>query len=211
MSCEKWREHLIDHLAGELGEEETILLEQHLTECTDCSEEELRLRRVMVAALPTQTWQENKATEEYLVNALHDLDGDNSEEMEFSSSSERSGLADRIARSLGFESFSLGLKRPVPSYLALGLAIVAVAAGFWWGTSNRIDLQGNRSAQPAREIQQEESLSNDGASGLAERHAVGEDSSAASLKSWPSGAGIRFATTPSDAISLARAFMSDTL
>ncbi len=76
MSCEQWRELLVDHIAAELGEEETILLEQHLAECPECSVEELKLRRVIVAATPTEIRHENRATEDYLVDALHERLGE---------------------------------------------------------------------------------------------------------------------------------------
>jgi anti-sigma factor RsiW len=70
MSCESWREAILDRVAGEASEETAIAVEQHLAECAACAEEARRLARLMEAACPRAEWVAGSEMEERLVRAL---------------------------------------------------------------------------------------------------------------------------------------------
>lgn len=144
MSCERWREKLIDRLAGELSEEDTIQLEQHLAECSDCAEEERRLKHLLLSTVPREEWLADTAMEDRLVVELHRQRQGRARgqaEREHGSSADATRWTQRALP--GF------LRRPLPAYAALSVVLVALLAGFWLGHSNTRRTPGDRVDGPA--------------------------------------------------------------
>ena len=70
MSCESWHEEIIDRVAGEIGEERAIQLEQHLAECAACTAEMQRLERLIDSTRIRDDGPVDPGTEDRLVGAL---------------------------------------------------------------------------------------------------------------------------------------------
>lgn len=165
MSCERWREKLIDRLADELSEEDTIQLEQHLAKCSDCTEEERRLRHLLLSTVPREEWLADTAMEDRLVAELH-----RQREAPVREQAEREHKNDayatrrtRPARTAAAPWAEEGLssvarwiqralprflRRPLPAYAALSVVLVALLAGFWLGHSNTHGTPGDRADGP---------------------------------------------------------------
>jgi hypothetical protein len=129
MQCKNWDEMVIDRLAGELGEEDSILLEQHLAECPRCRQEEIRLRELLDA----QRRQEDGTPGEGMLARLLDVMRGGTEreprlEIPIPQSGRRAG---------SHASFNLAalFRRPLPSYAALLLVFMAMGGGIWIGRS----------------------------------------------------------------------------
>jgi len=120
MSCEAWREAIIDRLAGELSEEQAIQLEQHLAECPECTVEARRLAEVLASALPCAEWVADPRIEARLVG-----------EMRRQRASARAGSVRHGWRSL--------LAPRVPTYATLGVALLCVVIGIQVGQRHRGD------------------------------------------------------------------------
>jgi len=151
MSCERWREKLIDRLAGELSQEDTIQLEQHLAECSDCAEEERRLRHLLLSTVPREEWLADTAMEDRLVAELQrQREAPVREQAErehkndaYATPRTRTAVARWMQRALpGF------LRRPLPAYAALSVVLVALLAGFWLGHSNTHGTPADRADGP---------------------------------------------------------------
>lgn len=70
MSCESWHDEIIDRVAGEIGEERAIQLEQHLAECAACTEEMCRLERLIDSTRVRDDGAIDPGMEDRLVGAL---------------------------------------------------------------------------------------------------------------------------------------------
>ena len=127
MSCEHWRERIIDSLAHELTDEDEALLKEHIARCPSCARETALVDGLFRAAGPGPEWRENPATRARLLAALR---------------GRRGGM---LARVRDFRS-ALGwaLSRPVPAYAA----ILLVALGIFFGLSVRPRLD-SRAARPS--------------------------------------------------------------
>ena len=214
MPCEPYRDMLIDHIADELTEEERILLEQHLAECTDCAAEEHRLRRTVEATTPGEIGEVRPATETHLLAAFREraaaLAPGHGKQASASGRQRTGNLWQRITRS----GFALHiLRRPVPSYAAVLLLIAAITTGFWMGRSNRTDSLPRGSHEPVRPAIRQLVPDTDALEdALAVVRIPGDDSlDQASGSLWGERSAVRFATTPSDAIGLERLTLRDTL
>ncbi len=53
MNCQQVRPILLDHIFAELDDDVSIQVYQHLNECSDCSEEEERLRKLLALTVTT--------------------------------------------------------------------------------------------------------------------------------------------------------------
>jgi anti-sigma factor RsiW len=120
MSCESCRDRLVDRLAGELSEEDAVLLNQHLAECAACSREEEQLRQLFAAARAGDSWRESGGLRGSLLEAL---------EREASLRRTSGGRAFQVPAVLALA------RRPVSIYAALGLLVAGLASGFWLGRS----------------------------------------------------------------------------
>ncbi len=107
--CQHWQPKIIDRLADELGEDDSVLLEQHLAECPTCTQEERRLRVLFDAAAVREEWVPDPAIETRLLAMLR--------------------ARDRRERRPSI------LRWPLPSYAALSFAAIALVAGLWLGHS----------------------------------------------------------------------------
>ncbi len=134
MPCETWREKIIDRIAEELGEEDSISLEQHLADCPGCKAEGERLSTVVRAAIPSVPLTDHEVLEERLVASLLR----SSENLD---SPSRGSFWNGIDRRFGLRVF---LGRPIPSYAALALVLVGTLAGFWFGNRGEPEFQGRR-------------------------------------------------------------------
>jgi anti-sigma factor RsiW len=153
MSCESWREAILDRVAGEAGEERAIAVEQHLAECAACAAEARRLERLLGAAAPRGECAADAEMENRLAAELR-----------------RRGARPRLA------GWTIVWRWRVPAYGALAVALLGVAVGV------RV---GHRSAP--------------------------ETAFPPPLASSEGAPVIRFATTPSDAISAPRLSPADSL
>jgi hypothetical protein len=122
MSCEQWRERIIDSLANELGEEEAARVAEHVAGCAACARE-ARLARALVREAATgPEWCENPATRARLLEALRENRG--------GARRAAGGVAeDAPARGLAHRIAS-ALSRPIPAYAAIALVAVALVFGF---------------------------------------------------------------------------------
>lgn len=112
MACdrERWMERIIDRWAGELSEEATVVLEQHLAECPDCSAEARRLESLAQAAAPRLETVVDPRMEARLAARLRGSD------------------ARPPAR--GLQAF---WRQPLPAFAALPIVLIALAGGFGLG------------------------------------------------------------------------------
>jgi len=70
MDCSHWKEMIIDRLADELNEEDSILLEQHLAECEACRREEQMVACLFESACPTEEWPIDVRMEDALIGEM---------------------------------------------------------------------------------------------------------------------------------------------
>ena len=101
MSCESWKEAILDRVAGEASEEKAIAVEQHLAECAACAEEARRLARLLAATGPREEWAAGSQMEERLVRELRPRVG----------------------------AWTALWRWRVPAYAVLGVALVSAAIG----------------------------------------------------------------------------------
>lgn len=213
MPCEPYREMLIDHIADELAEEEKILLEQHLAECSGCTAEERQLRRAIEATTPADVGEVHPATETSLLATFREHAAPPSEHGKQDSEIGRKraeNLWQKIRRS---GSFLRALRRPMPSYATVLLLFAAIAAGFWMGPSDQpgsLQRGSNEPIRPAihQPIRDTDALED----ALAVVRIPDDDSLARSSGSFRQDrSALRFATTPSDAMELVWVTLRDTL
>jgi hypothetical protein len=210
--CAGWQEMIIDRLADELADVDSILLEQHIQECPSCASEERSVRalyervRATGEEIPAGISQE---IHERLLREFRALRGDpvsapwrateGTSRAAAEVSKRRKGAAERIQRGRpgaiipGFIPGFLG--RPIPVYGALALVVGACVAGAWFG---RIDARRGETPSPI-----------EGVSGVSGSIAERGDSSGSGR--WPMSPITRFIVTPSDAIALIGALGNDTL
>jgi anti-sigma factor RsiW len=101
MSCESWREAILERVAGEASEETAIAVEQHLAECAACAEEARRLALLLEATGPGEAWTAGSQMEERLVRELRPRVG----------------------------AWTALWRWRVPAYAVLGVALVSAAIG----------------------------------------------------------------------------------
>lgn len=214
MPCEPYREMLIDHIADELTEEDRILLEQHLAECTDCAAEEKQLRAAIEATTPADAGEVRPETEAALMTAFREratTPATGHGEQESASGSQRTGnLWQRIRRS---GSFIRMLRHPMPSYATVLLLFAAIATGFWMGRSDRSSSLPRGAHEPILPAIHQPIRDTDALEDALAVVRIPEDDSlsrsSAGLRQDKSV--VRFATTPSDAIGIERGSLRDTL
>ena len=141
MDCRRWTEALIDHLAGELPEEEAVLLEQHLAECETCRREERSLSGILAsppeAVGSPQADGCRPATETMPAGQATDPAG---AEPAWMRRVLASGAA-ASARGPGSGGFPLVLswfRRPLPAYAVVLLLLLAAGVGLWLGRAHSI-------------------------------------------------------------------------
>jgi anti-sigma factor RsiW len=152
MSCPEWKDRLIDRLADELGEEESIRLEQHLAECEECREEELILRRLISSPPPEEAGDADPALAIRLFRNARGLE----------SARTRPTLAPpavliparrAVVGTSGRRGLTAGvlsvLVRPLPSYAAAALFVGALVVGVWAGHASIFTRTGHSSGGPA--------------------------------------------------------------
>ena len=121
MACTEWQEMLIDHLAGELSEDDVVLLEQHLAACRACRREAAALSRMGEAARSHATRPVDPGLEARLVNELR-----------------RRHTADPLP-SAAAHPFNLlrtlwaSVRQPLPSQAMAIIAGICLMTGFWFG------------------------------------------------------------------------------
>ncbi|MCK4412412.1 MAG: zf-HC2 domain-containing protein [Candidatus Eisenbacteria sp.] len=117
MNCEQWRDIIVDLLAGELDEEQAIQAEQHIAECDACAEEERLLRATLSAAAPPVEGIPSMRLRERVLET-------------FRRHQPEPAAAIAATPSLGGRLRHL-LARPLPTYAAASLAVLALLAGLW--------------------------------------------------------------------------------
>jgi anti-sigma factor RsiW len=162
MICDTRKETLIDLLAGELSEEEAVVVEQHLAECRACRAEMNALALMTHPFLSEESWQPDAAmADRILLRAQTDgwvaspmptpassvrAAGPAEEAGEGSGDEARTPLAQppvSTRAQTGVRSFSTArpswlallswFTRPLPSYATVGLVLLALAAGLVLG------------------------------------------------------------------------------
>lgn len=113
MACTEWKAMLIDHLAGELSEEDAVLLEQHLAECRACRREAEAMNHLYKSATAERVAVGDRGLEDRLVAALR---------REHAPAPRRSWWA-----------LFAALRQPIPSQAMVVVACVCLVAGFWFG------------------------------------------------------------------------------
>lgn len=202
MSCEFYQGLLIDQIAGELSEEDEVRIEQHLAECDDCTLEGDRLRKVTRAVLPAGRWEASERVEARLVAEL---------QKRYATHTSDPTDPSQVRSGFGGWLFAL-FGQPSRAFASVTAVVCAIAIGFLlgqWRESPRDEVGRSPQAQPVR--QQIETSTTEGRSGLADRLGAIDDSLNRGGGSWAGRGWIQFATTPSDAISLAESFPTDTL
>jgi hypothetical protein len=129
MHCENWDEMLIDRVAGELREEDAVLLEQHLAECRDCLEEHLRLSEMLASQRESEAWI---ASPELLPRLLASMREPTPRPSVSRRASRFAGIRTGTSPAWTIRSIFL---RPLPTYAAAGLIVFAVGAGIFIGRS----------------------------------------------------------------------------
>jgi anti-sigma factor RsiW len=203
MTCEHWQERLPDHLASELADEEAIRLEQHLAECSACAQEEERLRKTIQAALPSVKDDVDPLLEARLLQELR----------EASQPRDRHRARDhRIKGSFG-EMVRLIFTRRVPAFATVALVLIGIAGGFLLGQTGAENLQGQGGEllRPVRDGTAPQPA--DGPDGFAGAVTSGTDTMDSTSPVLPlmDRGWVRFATAPTDAISLSYMQAPDTL
>ncbi|MBU1701127.1 MAG: zf-HC2 domain-containing protein [Candidatus Eisenbacteria bacterium] len=209
MACEKWRDLIIDRLADELGEEDAVLLEQHLADCADCTKEEQRLSRLLHAVLPREEWPEKSAIEDRLAAVLRQRTA--AWAPAASAPAGSSALRRRISQ--GAQQFLLLFRQPMPIYAVFSLVLLAVTTGFWIGHASVPDGSAELYREPVWLSPEDLPPSEQGrgmpvAVPTAERDG---NNAGLALVHWPMDSETRFSQTPTDAISLDIAFQPDSL
>lgn len=185
MSCEGWNEKIIDRLAGELPDDEAILLEQHLAECPSCSGEERRLHEIVAAAVGAEPWREGEGLRPALRAELRALRGHDA------SGAPRSEAGTSRAPFTGLRARILApLARPVAAYAAIALVVLGAAFGFWMGDRTASSRARANPIAPARSVPGGESR-------------VGETGALLATRN--------FAVTPADAIPVTSGTLADSL
>jgi anti-sigma factor RsiW len=133
MGCDAWNEMLIDRLAGELDEEDSVLLEQHLDECPGCREEEQRLQEILEAQKTGPEWAPREGMLSGLLARMRLEVAGIPDRPPVPAAAGRPRIGRRFTGVFGF------LGRPLPSYAALVLVLAATGGGFWIGRLDRTD------------------------------------------------------------------------
>jgi hypothetical protein len=127
MQCKeqsRWQAMIIDRLANELGEEDAVLLEQHLSDCESCMREARTLAGVLTKASGPMEWTADPVLEERLLAALGPRPAE-AHRGGLAASADRPSLLAALAGIRLRPSFSVGT--------AIALVLIAAAAGFWTG------------------------------------------------------------------------------
>jgi hypothetical protein len=205
MSCETWRELMIDLLVDELEEDQRIQLEQHLADCPSCTAEERRLRGLLQLSFAPESYEVDPVIEARLL-----------ERVQLGRTRERSmrGRGDDQARAKNRGGWTLLPRlfaRPIPAYAVLLLMLGAILAGIWAGHGERMSLEGDRATRPSPALDTPDGVSRppDGLAGTEHGSAPGRVELRAA--GWMAERDVAFAIAPSDAIALARAISPDTL
>jgi hypothetical protein len=201
-------EMIIDRLADELGEEDAVLLEQHIAECRACAAEERRLGRLLQASVPREEWPEDSGLENRLASALQGLAA--AAPVSAAINAKRLPVPHRIVHWL--RHFLKPVGRPVPAYAVLSLTLVGITAGFWIGQASIPDNMAGLNQGPAWVVPND-LPQGDTRGGRPETQRGGAEQhfAQATLAYWPIDSVTQFAQTPRDAISLAVAFQPDSL
>jgi len=135
MDCSHWKEMIIDRLADELNEEDSILLEQHLAECEACRREEQMVACLFESACPTEEWHIDVRMEDALIGEMgRPRDGEPS----------APGL---------WNALVAAVRRPLPSYAVMVTLFVSSLGGFWLGRTGPVAadrLEWGSSAHPVQ-------------------------------------------------------------
>jgi len=138
MRCGRWPEMLIDRLTDELTEEDSILLEQHLTTCHRCREDERRLRRLVEPRerdewRPDRLWEERmRARMASMLQAEKRAPDSRRSQREPGDRRAQGGTRPRESRSI-LTFLPALLRRSLPTYAAAALALITAAGGLWAG------------------------------------------------------------------------------
>jgi anti-sigma factor RsiW len=124
VSCETWDEKIIETLAGELADDEAILLEQHLAECASCRREELALRSLAAATREGDAWRESPRLRATLVAELRSVTGRSKGARALDARGVEPGPLRRLMAAL---------ERPIAAYAAILLVVAGAGAGFRLG------------------------------------------------------------------------------
>jgi hypothetical protein len=151
MACEMPRESLIDLLSGELSEEEAVIVEQHLADCAPCRQEMEALGALTSPFVSEEPWQPDAAmADRVLARAkargwMPSPARQPAATVSTAPSGPAAAASQSVSPAIGTQVhpvstsnslFTLMLawvRRPLPSYAAATLAIVALAAGLWLG------------------------------------------------------------------------------
>ncbi len=114
--CEEWQEAILDRLVNELPDGEAILLEQHLSECAECSRQERSLRALIEGMGPLEAFPMSRASEEDLLRRIRSRDAQ-----------ERIRARGAAPRSAGpaWGRISRIVLRPIPAYVAVILLVAS--------------------------------------------------------------------------------------
>ncbi len=138
----RWQAMIIDRLANELGEEDAVLLEQHLSDCESCMREARTLAGVMQKASGPVEWAADQALEARLLGVLERRPAVESQKEPAS----LEGGGHVPAPGGGRDSAGRGrwrdllgaltrpaLRPPLSAGTGIALVLIAAAVGFWTG------------------------------------------------------------------------------
>jgi len=231
VSCDSWQGRIIDRLSDELGEEDAILLEQHLAECAACASEERLLRALLESSTPAAESAAEDGPERASYAAMEEdlaatLRGIGPVEKRVDRVGRGTGRAGRgtgrAGRGIGrvgrlgiLPIFSL----PVPAAATVALVCLAALGGVWLGSRHagggreRIAVEAGRPTGPEMAPSSEERppdrVTDGGLAGIdAGRPATpGAPSMSRAIGATPIG----FVSAPVDAFALASTVERDTL
>ncbi len=151
MQCDDptpWHEMIIDRLGDELSEEEAVALEQHLADCPACMAEAELLAGIHGALPPAEPWTPDPDREARLIAEMHALRGSAASRPQ--PRREPAAAGDRRRHPHPRSPWIAWFARPLPSYAAAALVMIAALGGFLGGRMDAADLtQGGLSSVAA--------------------------------------------------------------
>ncbi len=135
MKCDKWQEKIIDRVADELSEQETVILEQHLAQCRYCLEKETQIKRFVNPGSEEYQAIPHPALEEKLVKQMREIYPAESNLNLINNAGRKTTDRDEISSDLPdlITSLKLLFRRAVPVYTLFLLVFSAAVIGFLSG------------------------------------------------------------------------------
>jgi anti-sigma factor RsiW len=133
MTCSTRRETLIDLLAGELSEEETVRVEQHLAECRECRTEVNALALMTHPFLSEESWQPDAAMADRVLLRAKSAERAVSSAPRPAVPAAPSGARQVSVARPSRPMLPAWITRPLPSYAVIGVALVALVIGLMLG------------------------------------------------------------------------------